>query len=105
MSDEIPLDTRALRFDITVPSDERFRPVLAPICEKVAGYVGYSETAATELAEEVARVIDGLLGRDELSSSCDIDVSVVTTDRTIEFHLGANGVQLHTLTRTLPDET
>ena len=105
MGDEIPLDTRALRFDITVPSDHRFRPVLEPICQKVAGYVGYSETAAAELAEEVARVIDGLLVGDGLPSACEIDVSVVTTGRAIEVHVGANGVQRQTLTRTLPNET
>ena len=34
------LDAKAVRLELTVPCDTRFRPVLSTICERMAEYVG-----------------------------------------------------------------
>lgn len=105
MSDDLPLDTRALRFEITVSADERFRPVLGPICRRVAGYVGFSDAELTDLEGDVERIVTGLLAGGALSTSAHLDVSVLTTERDITFRLASDGVELQTVTKSLPHAT
>ena len=87
MADEIPLNTRSLRLEITVPCDDRFRPVLSLLCQRMARYVGYPEADASEVAGTVVHATDGVLTHDDAPPYSSLDVTIATTDEEIEFHV------------------
>ena len=53
--DDKPLDTRRMSIELTVPCDDRFRPIVSVVCQRVAKYVGYPEAEAA-----LARVLPEL---------------------------------------------
>jgi hypothetical protein len=96
MVDDKPRDTRSIRLEITVPCDERFRTVLSSLFERMARYVGYSETRASELASSVVHATDGVLEHEEAPEYTSLGVTVATSETEIEFRVhykrgGADG--------------
>ena len=87
MADEKPLDTRSIRLEVTVPCDERFRPVLCVLCERMARYVGYSDSDATRLASSVVHATDGVLEHEEAPEYTSLDVTIATNETEIEFRV------------------
>ena len=85
MVDDKPLDTRSIRLEVTVPCDERFRTVLGSLCERMARYVGYSESEASELASSVVHATDGVLEHEEAPEYTSLDVTIATSETEIEF--------------------
>lgn len=86
MPDEKALDTRGLRFAITVPCDDRFRPILGLLCARLARYVGYAESEAAALAGTVAQATDDALTDDD-SGYTSIELTIATNDFEIVFHV------------------
>ena len=81
---------------MTVPCDERFRTVLSSLCERMARYIGYSESEASKLASSVVHATDGVLEHDAASEYTSLDVTIATSETEIEFRVyyrrdGANG--------------
>lgn len=98
MVDDKPLDPRSIRLEMTVPCDERFRTVLSSLCERMARYVGYSETQAAELASSVVHATDGVLAHEEAPEYTSLGVTVATSETEIEFRVhyrrdGADGAR------------
>ena len=87
MVDEKPLDTRAVRLDVSVPCDDRFRPVLNVLCERMAKYVGYTDSDATALTSAVVHATDGVLVHAGSPPYTHLDVTISTSDDEIEFRV------------------
>ncbi len=87
MADDKPLDARAIRLEVTVPCDERFRPVLGVLCERMARYVGYGDVQAEELASAVVHATDGVLEHEESPQYTSLDVTIATSSSEIEFRV------------------
>ena len=85
MAAEKPLDTQRFRLELTIPCDDRFRPVLSVLCERVLRYVGYSGTEAEEVAAAVVHATDGVLVHGASRTYKDLDVTVATSERDIQF--------------------
>ena len=91
MADDKPLDTRSLRLDLTVPCDERFRPVLSQMCEQMARYVGYRDHELAELAAAVVRAADGALAHAEAPAYRSLAGTILTSVSEIEFRVRYHG--------------
>ena len=87
MVQEDPLNTGSLRLEIAIPCDDRFRPVLSLLCERMARYIGYPDADASELAQTVVHATDGVLTHENAPPYDSLDVTILTTDRDIEFHV------------------
>ena len=87
MADDKPLDARAIRLEVTVPCDERFRPVLGVLCARMARYVGYGDVQAEELASAVVHATDGVLEHEESPQYTSLDVTIATSSSEIEFRV------------------
>ena len=87
MADETPLDARNIRLELTLPCDERFRPVLRVICHRIIRYVGYPEPQAAEIASAVVHATDGVLEHQESPEYTSLAVTVATSTRDIEFRI------------------
>ena len=61
VSEDEPLDTSAIRLDVTVPSDARFRPMLDAIASKTVAYLGYVAGDAAAVMGVVEHVTTGVL--------------------------------------------
>ncbi len=85
MADDRPLDTQAFRLELTVPCDDRFRPLLSVLCERMVRHVGYSQTEAAEVAAAVVHATDGVLVHSECPAYKDLDVTIATSESEIEF--------------------
>ena len=72
---------------MTVPCDERFRTVLSSLCERMARYVGYSESEASGLASSVVHATDGVLEHEEAPGYTSLDVTIATSETEIEFRV------------------
>lgn len=87
MGEDKPLDTKAVRLELTVPCDTRFRPVLSSICERMAEYVGYPQLEATELAATIVHATDGVLDHEEAAEYTSLDVTFATGQEEIEIRV------------------
>lgn len=80
-------DPKAIRLELSIPCDARFRQVLAAMSEKMAAYVGYAEADATEVADTVLHATEGVFGDDEPATYTTVDVTFATSDREMEIRL------------------
>ena len=87
MGEDNPLDTKAVRLELKVPCDSRFRPVLSTICERMAEYVGYPHCDATELADTIVHATDGVLDHEEAAEYTSLDVTFATGQEEIEIRV------------------
>ena len=87
MADETPLDARNIRLELTVPCDERFRPVLSVICQRIIRYIGYPEPQASDIASAVVHATDGVLEHEESPEYTNLVLTVATTTRELEFRI------------------
>ena len=87
MIDEETLDTQAFRLELSVPCDDRFRPVLSILCERMVRYVGYSEAEAAEVAAAVVHATDGVVVDGKSPTYKDLDVTIATSESDIEFRV------------------
>ena len=87
MSDDKPLDSRSIRLELSVPCDQRFRPLLSLMCERMARYVGYRDREATELAAAVVRAADGVLASEDAPAYRSMDLTILTSESEIEFRV------------------
>ena len=87
MSDDKPLDSRSIRLELSVPCDQRFRPLLSLMCERMARYVGYRDREATELAAAVVRAADGVLASEDAPAYHSMDLTILTSESEIEFRV------------------
>lgn len=87
MAAEEPFDTQAFRLDLTIPCDDRFRPVLSLLCERMSRYAGYSGAEAQEVAAAVVHATDGVLVHGTSRIYKDLNVTIATSERDIQFHV------------------
>ena len=87
MVDEKLDDSKAIRLELSVPCDARFRQVLAAMSEKMASYVGYAANEATEVAEILTRATDGVCRAEGGAAYTAFDVTFATSDETMEIQV------------------
>ncbi len=87
MAAEKPLDTQAFRLELTIPCDDRFRPVLSLLCQRMSRYVGYSGAEAEEVAAAVVHATDGVLVHGASQTYKDLDVTIATSESDIQFRV------------------
>ncbi len=80
-------ETKAIRLELSLPCDVRFRPVLAAMSEKMAEYVGFAKSEATEIAETVVCATDGVFDDDAPSAYSTLDVTFSTNDQEMEIRV------------------
>lgn len=80
-------DPKAIRLELSVPCDARFRHVLAALSEKMAAYVGYAAPEATQVADTVVHATDGVFGDDEPTAYTTLDVTFATSDQEMEIRV------------------
>ena len=66
--------------ELTIPCDDRFRPVLSLLCQRMSRYVGYSGTEAEEVAAAVVHATDGVLVHGASQTYKDLDVTIATSE-------------------------
>ena len=87
MTESPHLDLASIRFDLTVPCDARFRPMLDQLASRLIAYVGYAASDATTLTRAVERtterVLTGAAGRPYAA----LDVSFRTSETEMEIRI------------------
>ena len=87
MADEMPQGPTAVRLELTVPCDPRFRDLLAAVSRRMAAYIGYADADADVVAETVLQATGGLFGGDAPAASASLDLTFATSDREMEILL------------------
>ena len=78
---------KAIRLELSVPCDARFRQVLGAMSQKMASYVGYAEREATEVADMLVRAADGVFHAEGPSVYTTLDVTFATSDEEMEIRV------------------
>ena len=87
VADEKPLDIKSIRFDVTVPCDERFRSMLDKIASRMIAYLGYEESDAAELTNVIEHATDGVLAHEDGASYTSLDVTFATSETEMEIRI------------------
>ena len=87
MADEMPQGPTAVRLELTVPCDPRFRDLLAAVSRRMAAYIGYADADADAIAETVLQATGGQLGRGAPAAYASLDLTFATRDREMEILL------------------
>ena len=100
MAGETRQGPAAVRLELTVPCDPRFRDLLEAVSRRMAAYIGYADADADAIAETVMQASGGLLGRDAPAAYASLDLTFATSDREMEILLR----YVRTERPVLPDE-
>ena len=87
MAGETPQGPYAVRLELTVPCDPRFRDLLEAVSRRMAAYIGYADADADAIGETVMVATGGLLARDGPAAYASLDLTFATSDRELEILL------------------
>ena len=87
MADETQQGPAAVRLELTVPCDPRFRELLEAVSRRMAAYIGYADADADAIAGAVVSATGGLLGPGSPAAYASIDLTFATNDRQMEILL------------------
>lgn len=87
MTDLLPVDPALIRFDLTVPCDARFRPMLDQLASRLIAYIGYAASDVTTLTCAVERATERVLTGNAGSPYSSLDVSFRTSDTEMEIRI------------------
>ena len=87
MIDSPPLDKTSIRFDLTVPCDARFGPMLDQFASRLIAYLGYTASDAATLTRAVTRATERVLTGAAGSPYSSLDVSFQTSDTEIQIRI------------------
>ena len=94
MADDTQGNAKAIRLELSVPCDPRFRQVLAAMSQKMAAYLGYAADEATQVAEILTRATEGVCDADDVAAYTAFDVTFATNDETMEIRVRYVGAEV-----------
>lgn len=87
MADETQQGPAAIRLELSVPCDPRFRDLLEAVSRRMAAYIGYPDADADAIAGAVMSATGGLLGPGAPATYASLDLTFATSDREMEILL------------------
>ena len=87
MAGETQHGPAAVRLELTVPCDPRFRDLLESVSRRMAAYIGYADADAEAIAGAVMQATGGLLGGAAPAAYASLDLTFATSAREMEILL------------------